>query len=414
MNKGVWCGNHLMQSPKVLILSESHYDGDNYGENVLFTTASVVNRYFEQHENWSAFFGRIAASFGYSIENARSFYDRVYYGNYVDVICGIGTNHAKNYISFNRQKLNDDLFRFVNENGIDLIVCFSKLVYDNLPSLNPYYTEEQNIKTQIGVLGSRRNFAEYCSYLPGIEHPNCGISLIKTLRVYGVGHPSAQGGFDSDQVNQFFLKQQDVSALCVNSPFYRQFEAVQTQQPDVNTMSKQEDSPLSPYDEALRALFSEKPGVRNDRQTVETCQNAYSVTPAFDGQVVLRIFLPLIIAGGLCTYGLYLHKYLVLPFALIPILLFFRGINALKNRCPNCRAWDPWIVKKERLIKKDRVKVRRSLGSMYYRTSGRTTFGVRQTFVSAEEKTFELLCRCKVCNYESKRIVTSIDDKIRG
>lgn len=414
MNKGVWCGNHLLQSPKVLILSESHYDGENYGENVPFSTTSVVNRYFEQHEKWSAFFSRIAASFGYQIENARSFYDRVYFGNYVDVICGIGTDHAKNYISLNRQKLNDDLFRFVNENSIDLIVCFSKLVYNSLPSLNQYYSEEQNIKTKIGTLGSKRNYAEYCTYLPGIEHPNCGIPLIKTLRVYGVGHPSAQGGFDSNQVNQFFLKQQDVSVLCVNSPFYRRFEAVQMQQSDTDLTSKQEDVPLSPYDEALRALFSDLPVSGNERQTVKTNPSSYPITPAFDGQVILRILLPFIVASGLCAYGLYFQKYLVLPFALIPIILFFRGISALKNRCPNCRAWDPWIVKNERLIKEDRVKVRRSLGSMYYRTSGRTTFGVRQTFVSAEEKTFELLCRCRVCNYETKRIVTNIDDKIRG
>ena len=36
MNYGVWQGNSLLSFPRVLILGESHYDEENYGEAYLF------------------------------------------------------------------------------------------------------------------------------------------------------------------------------------------------------------------------------------------------------------------------------------------------------------------------------------------------------------------------------------------
>ena len=47
MNKGVWEGNNLIINPKILILGESHYEDENYGKEVSFSTSSVLNYYFD-------------------------------------------------------------------------------------------------------------------------------------------------------------------------------------------------------------------------------------------------------------------------------------------------------------------------------------------------------------------------------
>ncbi len=214
MNQNPWIGICLNKNIKALVLGESHYDEENsLGAEVTFATSGVVEYYFKKRERWAQFFDKMAASFGYSVTEARAFYDQVYFGNYVDVVCGVGNNNcAKHYIDLNRKKYNTDLFKFVNEKGIDVIVCFSKRVYDRLPKLGS--KDEFCSSESIGKIGGKNNNLGVTLYLPDVEHGFCDVKLQKNLKVYGIRHPSARGGYNSEQVYQYMKKQEDVSSLC--------------------------------------------------------------------------------------------------------------------------------------------------------------------------------------------------------
>ena len=214
MNQKPWIGNNLNKKLQVLILGESHYDEENsFGAEVTFATSGVVEYYFKKRERWAQFFDKMAASFGYSVTNARVFYDQVYFGNYVDVVCGVGNNNcAKHFINLNRKKYNTDLFKYVNDKGIHVIICFSKQVYHSLPKLGS--KDEFCSSESIGKIGGKNNILGVTFYLPDVEHGFCDVKLQKGLKVYGVRHPSAKGGYNSEQVYQYMKKQEDVRALC--------------------------------------------------------------------------------------------------------------------------------------------------------------------------------------------------------
>lgn len=127
----------------------------------------------------------------------------------------------------------------------------------------------------------------------------------------------------------------------------------------------------------------------------------------------VRIFLPSFITSLIAFYGFCTNRYIALLLALIPLVVTVRGIKSLGDRCPNCQTWNSLYVVNRTLIEKNKVKVRRPLSSAYFRSSGKTTFGVRQTFVSAEESVYDTIIRCRVCGYETSSIQTFIDDKIR-
>ncbi len=143
MSLGEWKGNHIVEANKTLILGESHYDdAGNIGLPVDFATSGVVEAYLSHRESggervrWDRFFDRIAESFGYEPIKSRDFYDKVWFGNYVPVICGKGEmNRAKDFIKQNRTEYNDSLFEFVNQNCLSTVVCFSKTVFWNLPAV---------------------------------------------------------------------------------------------------------------------------------------------------------------------------------------------------------------------------------------------------------------------------------------
>lgn len=413
MNMEPWIGGNLCNNPRILVLGESHYDENNIGEKVSFPTAGVVRHYFEAREKWSQFFDKMAASFGYDKENARDFYEQICFGNYVDVVCGIGDNNAKHFIHLNRASYNDDWFGFVNSNEIDVIICFSKLVYNNLPGLNEAYPEEKCDKFYVGQIGGRGNYIELCNYLPNIDHPSCSVRLNKPLMVYGIRHPSSQGGYNPEQVLQFMKGQSGVSKLCFRNPIViptnnmaQPVELRIAATPTSPVVLTQSPSPTPPVVPTSVAKETERPKYGETKPS-------FLKTPLVDGQYILRLMLPLLVTIALCYYGIEKKAYLVLLIAIIPIIIMLKGIKALSNRCPKCRAWDSWYIADQKLLNKDRVKVRRPLGSAYFRSTGRTTVGIRQTFVSAEEKTYETVIKCRVCGYETKTIRSVVDDKIR-
>ena len=217
MNSELWKGNNIPTFPKVLILGESHYDDNNIGEKVSFSTSGVVKYYLEsrdKREKWFQFFDKIASSFGYDKNNSKLFFEKVFFGNYIDVVCGVGDNNASHYADLYRDTYNTEWFDYINRNEIDTFVCFSKLAYHHFPNLNNTSPYERSNREKVGIIGGRSNIVEYCTYSPDTEHPHCSVKLLKPLKVYGIRHPSSPGGFSTDQIYQFVSKQDDLSQIC--------------------------------------------------------------------------------------------------------------------------------------------------------------------------------------------------------
>lgn len=156
-------------------------------------------------------------------------------------------------------------------------------------------------------------------------------------------------------------------------------------------------------------------GMKNKSSATNTMNKVgNSKTNEIDFQYFARIILPTIVAIGICAWAVSTEAYLFLFLAIFPLLITADGVKKSKSRCPQCRAWQSMYVVSQNRIKHDKVKVRRPLGSVYFRSSGRTTYGLRQTFVSAEENTYDAVFKCNVCGYQYRGVYTSIDDKIRG
>lgn len=222
MHKGVFMGiNAAKQDKRILILGESHHISNDpesknrtFGVPATYTTADVVEEHLNMcNQNSLEFFKKIGNSFGLPMESAEqraAFWHRVYFGNYIDVLCGVGDAAAKKYLKEEgkRREMNDALFDFVNEMGIDVIVCFGRLVYDNLPSLNKKHKacEDIGIITDGLKIGGRSDYIKKCIYLPDIDHANTSVLLKKELSVYSLRHPSGKGGFRAENYSDVLAK----------------------------------------------------------------------------------------------------------------------------------------------------------------------------------------------------------------
>lgn len=220
MHHGVFKGvNSSDRARRILILGESHHisktDKDNMeaGKPATYTTSSVVNAHIKGINTSSLeFFRKIGKSFGYKMEteeDRESFWSNVYFGNYIEVLCGIKDSAAKRILKekkgnkTNRETYNDTLFKFVNDNGIDIVVCFGRLVFDNLPSLNRDHFDEENPKKNGKIkegikIGKSNDYIGKCIYLPNIDHKNTKVILEKRLEAYSLRHPSAAGGYNPE------------------------------------------------------------------------------------------------------------------------------------------------------------------------------------------------------------------------
>lgn len=207
MYKGVYEGSHTSSlKKKILILGESHYSKD---ENNDFTTESVINNYkkyfcnSKEYQKYQ-FFHKIAQSFNIDKDNTADefseFWDYVYFGNYIPDLCGIKDNRAKNHVKKegNRKKYNNELFDFINNNDIDVVFVFSRLTYNNMPSLSKKHIKQENLKNADNGdirIGRYRDYIKHCKYLANVEHPNVDVLLNRNIDVYGLRHPSAWGGY---------------------------------------------------------------------------------------------------------------------------------------------------------------------------------------------------------------------------
>lgn len=196
MHHGCHQGERANQfEPRILILGESHHtsDGENSkpGVPATYATSDVVKRYLENYESATGrdpayrFFDNIVAAFGFDPNIDReAFWKTVYFGNYIDVLCGVRDSAASKVLAETgkREELNNQLFSFVEQRQIDVIFCFSRKVYNKLPPL-----EDGDTIIPADTRDSHR--LEVCTYRAGKRNYG-GLALSKDLTVYGLKHPS--------------------------------------------------------------------------------------------------------------------------------------------------------------------------------------------------------------------------------
>lgn len=204
MHKGVFKGNDLSKNYNILILGESHHHSEMYDIN--YTTENVVKNYFRNPKDRAyRFFDKIAASFGYSANEKEVFWNKVYFGNYVDESnCGSRTDRAKLLVENNKDKYNEELFEFINQNGIDIVLCFSRLVYNNLPEQT--LSENKSVRFYVDSTGGKKDWIDKFIYKPG-KRANDDLDLSKKLTVYGLRHPSARCGFRPEHYKDYLQKE---------------------------------------------------------------------------------------------------------------------------------------------------------------------------------------------------------------
>ena len=204
MHKGVFKGNNLTKNCNILILGESHHHTKSNDPN--YTTENVVKNYFRNPNDPAyRFFDKIAACFGYSADEREVFWNKVWFGNYVDESdCDVRNGRAKMLIEKCRQEYNKELFDFVNQNEIDIIFCFSRLTYYNLPDRASF--EDQAVKYYPPKTSGEKDRVEKFIYKPGTR-PNGGVGLNKELIIYSFSHPSARCGFCPEHYMDYLQKE---------------------------------------------------------------------------------------------------------------------------------------------------------------------------------------------------------------
>lgn len=228
MHKGVFKSDNAKDKHiSILILGESHHwSSEDWivaeGETELqaeerrkekaanYKTKTVVKNYLRNYstsidrDKAYRFFDKIVQAFGFEPESQREyFWDHVWFGNYIDELCGIGDSKATELLSCPSkcQEYNDQLFKFINNNEIKVVFCFSRRVYNHLPGLVKGSGEhEERINDKIYLLTKdgkhKTDYISYCKYLPDLSHKHTTEKLKESLEVYGMLHPSGQYGFD--------------------------------------------------------------------------------------------------------------------------------------------------------------------------------------------------------------------------
>ncbi len=203
MHKGTFVGANAANRPeKILILGESHHisndeDSSNRkpGVEASYNTEDVVLEYLENYNNCIGnerkttlrFFENIVRAFGKDPEKCRTdFWNDVYFGNYINVLCGVRDSAATKTLreQGKREELNKQLFSFIEEHEIDVVFCFSRRVYEKLPAVEKSLCDIEE-KGDKGDL----HRVDKCVYGEGLRQ-SVSVSLSKPVTVYGLKHPS--------------------------------------------------------------------------------------------------------------------------------------------------------------------------------------------------------------------------------
>ena len=187
MHDGVFEGEKAKsQQVRILILGESHYWGEDKKEEDKLTS-EVVETYLKKYnsrirsekDRSYRFFDNIVQAFGIDPENRTDFWNRVWFGNYIDEPCGVRDSQATKVLkrSGKRDALNKQLFEFIEENKINIVFCFSRKVYDKLPPLELAGDSEKTGEK------SDSHRLDMCVYGAG-ERKAVSIPLSKSVTVY--------------------------------------------------------------------------------------------------------------------------------------------------------------------------------------------------------------------------------------
>lgn len=211
MHKGIFVGKDAENQPKrILILGESHHwskedwvlqpgETEEQAEErrrikaETYSTECVLKQYLDNYTRCAGgardsayrFFDQIVRAFKVDPEKERdAFWNKVYFGNYIDVLCGVRDSAAANFLRVpeNRGRCNSKLFAYIEENKIDIVLCFSRKVYNKLPPL-----ERGDYEIKGNKLDSHR--IDQCVYCSG-ERELVSVPLSKSVTVYGLKHPS--------------------------------------------------------------------------------------------------------------------------------------------------------------------------------------------------------------------------------
>ena len=211
-----WEGNNYSDEiKKILILGESHYSEESDCGLPLKKneTKGVVNYYLDLKtgkesssgkNNWTSFFSKIASAFGYRYKY-EDFYGKILFANYIDKYCGLKTSHAFRFLEDDKYRThcNDELFELINEKSVDCVFCFSKRVYEKLPSLGNDSEREETIMLSPETL-KRNEWVFRCNYKSGQTHNHCTVLLNRDLDVFCFRHPAS--GFSSARAHEYLKK----------------------------------------------------------------------------------------------------------------------------------------------------------------------------------------------------------------
>lgn len=201
MYHGVYEGATAAAQPKrILILGESHHGNgpEDVGKAGDVPTSDVIKDYLSQKDGTERrlqFFHKIALSFGIDTGKDKDaekerFWDKVFFGNYVDVICGVQDGTAEKLMDQNKKTYNRELAEFVNRNQIDAVFCFGLGVFDCLPG-NHY---AGIIPSEGGDMTAGKKFEENRSVeLAGYLCETSSEAFDHPVRIYGMTHPSRPG-----------------------------------------------------------------------------------------------------------------------------------------------------------------------------------------------------------------------------
>ncbi|MDE7220521.1 MAG: hypothetical protein K2O45_13030 [Oscillospiraceae bacterium] len=201
------------QPKKILILGESHHGDkpEDVGKPVEEgDTERVVRVYLSQEGKRDArlqFFDKIAQCFGIDSEKneeRRQFWEKVFFANYVDVLCGVGDGDdaAETKVREHGKEYAKKVAELVDTYRIDVIFCFSILSYWSLwahfvsgSCREGVFPDGQGSFLNQKVVGRRSGRNVYlrgyiCQPMPGL--------FDRPVTIYGIPHPSGRNGFDPE------------------------------------------------------------------------------------------------------------------------------------------------------------------------------------------------------------------------
>ncbi len=130
------------------------------------------------------------------------------------MICGKGDiSKAEYFMKQHRTCYNNDLFSFVNQYGISVIVCFTKATFWNLPAAADEDRDSYG-EMDLAEIGGRANKINVYEYAPGVKHEYCDVVLEAPLKIYGIRHPSARGGYDAKSVFEALSGEESLKGIC--------------------------------------------------------------------------------------------------------------------------------------------------------------------------------------------------------